>query len=319
MEAITCDADGKPFVHEIDLVWDFELDGKSHRTVFQAKDWTYCVDKPTLMTFCGVLADLPGNPYGVIVTKTGFDSTLIPYAKARGVGLYILDALGDADFISCIPSVEVKIDQAQDGYRLALLQTFHPTNSDGTYKENDPAHASDAALAMTKLPSDTVELRDAQDTLVGTLETLLREVHRQAQADGVTLFPICRHFALNVDKPLYLCTNDLKYPRVQIGGVGCEIVKIPIGETIIFNSTLSHILQFCTNGEHYFVDNDFCIHKAGDTFKKLIEIEVGPDGNKQPFFVAFSIPIRSLEGPLKPTRKTKATKTTTTKKIKKKT
>jgi hypothetical protein len=197
LDAITCKPDGTPFQHQIDLVWDFEIDGKKYRTVFQAKDWDQKLDRPILMAFCGVLTDLPGEPDGVIITRTGFNKPVLEYAKARGIGIYLLDDVSKDDFVSCVPTVEIKIDQVQDGYRLALLQTFHPTNGDGSYKEIDARRASDAALAMTSKPYESVEFRDANDRVVGTLATMLKDIHRTAVKDGLTLHPVSIHFRLN--------------------------------------------------------------------------------------------------------------------------
>jgi hypothetical protein len=295
LDAITCNQDGMPYQHQIDLCWDFELDGKAHRTVFQAKDWNYRVDFPTLMTFCGVLTDLPGDPYGVIVTRTGFDGGVLTYAKDRGIGLYILDDLGQADFASCVPSVEIKIDQFQDAYRLIMLRTWHPVDKEGNYIEADPAKAADAAVACTSNPSNEVMLCNAQGEPCGTLADLLTHAHKEAQKQGLTQFPASIHHPLNVALPLYVCTDDSTYPQVQIGGLWFEVQKIPIGNTLTINSTLTHILQFCTEEENFYVDNDFAVHKAGQPFTKLIKLSLGPEENEIPFFIAFSIPIRSVK------------------------
>ena len=80
-----------------------------------------------------------------------------------------------------------------------------------------------------------------------------------------------------------------------MGGIGCEITKIPIADTIMINSTLTHMLQFCANGEQHYVDNEHHVHKAGEPFTKIIELEVGLDGEKQPFVFAFSIPVRAAQ------------------------
>ncbi|MBX9769992.1 MAG: hypothetical protein K2X29_01395, partial [Candidatus Obscuribacterales bacterium] len=110
-----------------------------------------------------------------------------------------------------------------------------------------------------------------------------------------TIFPASIHHPLNPNLPLYVRTDESAYPLVQIGGIWFELQKVPIGDTITINSTLTHILQFCSEEEDYYVDNDFAVHQAGKQFTKVIELELGPEGKKIPFIIAFSIPIRSVK------------------------
>src|ERR1039458_4298024 len=62
---------GKTLTHQIDVYWEFVVGGISYRTVVQAKDWATPVNQGELLKFKAVLDDLPGQPRGVFVTRTG--------------------------------------------------------------------------------------------------------------------------------------------------------------------------------------------------------------------------------------------------------
>jgi hypothetical protein len=62
---------GKSATHQIDVYWEFEKGGITYRTVVQAKDWATVV-QGELIKFKGVLDDLPQQPRGVFVTRSGY-------------------------------------------------------------------------------------------------------------------------------------------------------------------------------------------------------------------------------------------------------
>ena len=63
---------GKSTSHQIDVYWEFELNGIIYKTVVQAKDWNKPVNKGELLKFREVLNDLPGQPKGIFVTRSGY-------------------------------------------------------------------------------------------------------------------------------------------------------------------------------------------------------------------------------------------------------
>ena len=61
--------------------------------MFEAKDWQSPVKKGQLIEFKGILDDLPGQPRGVFVTRTGYQQGAKDFAAAQGIILYELDEL----------------------------------------------------------------------------------------------------------------------------------------------------------------------------------------------------------------------------------
>ncbi len=81
---------GKTTSHQIDVYWKFEVGGVPHEVIVQAKDWATPVKKGQLLQFKGVLDDLPGQPRGVFVTRSGYQKGAKDYALAHGIVLYEL-------------------------------------------------------------------------------------------------------------------------------------------------------------------------------------------------------------------------------------
>ena len=63
---------GKISTHQIDVYWKFQKGGIEHEVIVQAKDWRSAVKQGNLFHFKCVLDDLPNQPRGVFVTRTGY-------------------------------------------------------------------------------------------------------------------------------------------------------------------------------------------------------------------------------------------------------
>jgi restriction endonuclease Mrr len=63
---------GRTTDHQIDVYWEFERGGIKYITLVQAKDWATRVEQGELLKFKAVLDDLPNQPRGVFVTRTGY-------------------------------------------------------------------------------------------------------------------------------------------------------------------------------------------------------------------------------------------------------
>jgi restriction endonuclease len=81
---------GKVTEHQIDVYWEFELGGVTYRSVVQTKDWNTPLNKGELLKFKAVLDDLPGQPTGIVVTRSGYQKGAKEVASANGILLYEL-------------------------------------------------------------------------------------------------------------------------------------------------------------------------------------------------------------------------------------
>lgn len=82
---------GRDAVHQIDVLWEFDVGGIRYTTIIQAKDWwTRRVDQGKLMQFKCVLNDLPGQPRGIVIARKGFQKGAREYAENNGIEIFEL-------------------------------------------------------------------------------------------------------------------------------------------------------------------------------------------------------------------------------------
>lgn len=66
--------------HQIDVYWCFKKAGITYKVAIECKDYKNRVSKDRVMAFHAVLQDV-GNLHGVFVSRMGFQSGAIEYAK----------------------------------------------------------------------------------------------------------------------------------------------------------------------------------------------------------------------------------------------
>jgi len=97
--------------HQIDVYWRFTVAGIEHQVCVQCKDWKSNVKPGEVFTFTGVLADIPGQPRGIMVAKTGFQKGAEDIARKSGVILYTLrEPKVDADWDGLIREIHITIN-----------------------------------------------------------------------------------------------------------------------------------------------------------------------------------------------------------------
>jgi Restriction endonuclease len=81
---------GKTLTHHIDVYWKFEVGGLVYQTIVQAKDWESKIKQGHMLEFKGVLDDIPGQPRGIYVTRSGYQRGARRFADACGIDLFVL-------------------------------------------------------------------------------------------------------------------------------------------------------------------------------------------------------------------------------------
>jgi hypothetical protein len=109
--------------HQIDVYWEFSLGGIVYRTIVQARDWKSEIKKEHVLAFKGVLEDIPGQPRGIIITRTGFQRGAKAIAKAHGIKLYLLTQYRSHRTITDVSWAEYRYDPAT---RFAALYSLSP-------------------------------------------------------------------------------------------------------------------------------------------------------------------------------------------------
>lgn len=275
---------GKPFKHQIDVLWEFELDDKQHRVAFECKSWTRPVDFTNLIRFVGVMSDLEDDVKGIIVTRTGYDISVEEYARVRGIGMIILDEAGSADFLSGIIP-EISITATQNTIQTQFLGM-----------EFEPATAFEGVqdvFASTKLE---LQLLKKDGKPLGSLGDLLQQQYKWAADNGKLgdKQPVSTHFVLP-GKEVFIQTNDGAV--VQVMHVYSQLLdkQTDLGGYV---TTINRVLQFLVEDELYFVDSDGEIHK--DQISKEYSFEADYDGQPIQLRFGLNLPLRGRKRPPRP-------------------
>ena len=83
--------------HQIDVYWEYEIAGVKNKVAIECKNYNKLVSIGKVRDFYGVLADI-GNINGIMISKKGFQSGAITYAKKYGINLKELRKPTDNDW-----------------------------------------------------------------------------------------------------------------------------------------------------------------------------------------------------------------------------
>ena len=92
------DVQGHSTKHQLDVAFEFVAGSVPYRTIVQCKDWSSLVKQEQVLSFNSVLADIPGQPRGIIVSRSGFQEGARRVAEHHGIKLYELRAPLDEDW-----------------------------------------------------------------------------------------------------------------------------------------------------------------------------------------------------------------------------
>ncbi len=186
---------GRATSHQIDVYWEFCLGGVTHKVAVQAKRWKNPIRKGDVLTFKGVLEDLPGT-IGIMVASSGYQKGAVEVAEAAGIMICNLEEnLATAPF-SWYPGLTVTIRikgflQAPDGSHLGMLADVAqmiPTVSQLALKADSEWHQAHDPLSgpmtLTNVPQP-VQFYDQDGKELITLTRILggfyEEMHREGQ------------------------------------------------------------------------------------------------------------------------------------------
>ena len=185
---------GRATSHQIDVYWEFCLGGVTHKVAIQAKRWKNPIRKGDVLTFKGVLEDLPGT-IGIMVTSSRYQKGAVDVAKAAGIMICNLEEnLATAPF-SWHPGLTVTFRikgffMAPDGSHLGTLtdvEQMIPTVSDLTLKADSKWHQANdplpESMASINLP-EPVQFYDQDGKELITLARILAEFYAEMHREG---------------------------------------------------------------------------------------------------------------------------------------
>jgi hypothetical protein len=190
---------GKISKHQIDVYWKFQRGGIEHEVIVQAKDWQSTVKQGELFHFQCVLDDLPNQPRGIFVTRTGYQLGAKDFAAAQGIILYELDEPPPKKSITIttlgwfIATAELRtfkvpapdpgdgtVEQLAMGIKATIFEPRYSNFAiqiDSTWFSTNPdtAHIDKSSLSLRPLPVLEVKLYDQNRSPIGNMEVIVRQ------------------------------------------------------------------------------------------------------------------------------------------------
>jgi hypothetical protein len=237
---------GKHTSHQIDVYWKFVAAHVEYETIVQCKDHENPINQGELLKFKAVLDDLPGQPKGIFVSRAGYQSGAIDFAKAHGI---LLHELREADYPPSLLITTVGwahyrvVPMALSGvikgsgedldtsklYAMAFDYTvFSPTFSQinigistGWLKDNYP-DMDTAVIRSGGLFSSVLhenELYDDSGEVIGNLGKLFQTIAQSVSNEGLSE----KRVTHKCEVPTFIRTSSAQLPKIQVDSISTDI------------------------------------------------------------------------------------------------
>jgi hypothetical protein len=113
--------EGRSTKHQIDVTFHFKVGSVSYRTIVQCKDWSSTVKQEQVLAFHSVLSDIPGQPRGIMVSRSGFQEGARKIAEHHGIKLYELREPRDEDWEGLIRSIVLRLELQSSQVRSEIV------------------------------------------------------------------------------------------------------------------------------------------------------------------------------------------------------
>jgi hypothetical protein len=263
--------------HEIDVYWEFERSGVTYRTVVQAKDWVNPVKQEQLIAFKKVLEDLPGQPRGIFVTRTGYQRGALQVAKATGIELFELRQVEGEKSLPNLKAMvgdwvvgraEIRsftVPDEKGGTREELvlgthMTVFHPVRSnmtvemDSKWFNEDPVGQQIDKSKISFAPRVLSEfvLHDSAGEQYSTLQQVVNDEVAIMKADKIDT----KHIIHRFEKDTFFKPDSPEIPPVKINAIAFDILieKTERPAHFTLKNFVKFVLRRIPDGtEHYFI------------------------------------------------------------------
>jgi hypothetical protein len=208
---------GKTTTHQIDVYWKFKVGGILYETIIQAKDWKSKVKQEQLLAFKSILEDLPGQPKGIFVTRTGYQKGAQAFASAHGILLYELREPNDRDWegkikdiiingTSYVPSAkDIKLNYDIDWAKLEKVKLNIPSD-----KRVDIDIADQA---------NNLHLINDRSEKVCTVHDIVKKLY-----PGSSFIELSPTLVTHIfDTATFILTNNQEFPRIKLISIEATI------------------------------------------------------------------------------------------------
>ncbi len=222
--------EGRSTKHQLDVTFEFSAGLTTYRTIVQCKDWATAVKQEQVLAFHSVLTDIPGQPRGIVVSRSGFQEGARRVAEHHGIKLYELREPRDEDWDGLIRAIVINMNLRApdfDNVRLVLDEV--------AIRQEMATHGLSALnVAFSGHPSQTPVVFES-----GERCDLNRILNKLVPRDGPGPFQV-RH---NFTERVFAEVPGSPIPRLALQAIDATIHITEEHQEI--RVSLDHLIAYC--------------------------------------------------------------------------
>lgn len=219
---------GKGTSHQIDVTFQFVVGPVRYRTIVQCKDWASAVKQEQVLAFREVLDDIPGQPRGIIVSRSGFQQGARKFAQHHGIELYELREPRDEDWSGLFRTINIKLMVQSPRFEVRYILDEDWIRQEGIRLDLTPG------TNVSVDPSSAMMVRDSG----GSCD--LRQVLAQYIP---TQFDESARVQHRFQERIFLESAQCPIPRLLVTGVDATIT-LHLDEREI-QASIDHLVAYC--------------------------------------------------------------------------
>lgn len=246
---------GKTTTHQIDVYWEFEMGGIIYKTIVQAKDYNSTVSQDKLLTFAAVLNDLPGQPRGIFITKTGYQKGAKKIAEANGILLYEFRQPTDNDWKGRIKDIKIEMQCIAPDFsnQHSVVDNIWFIQKCKELNIQPPQHLPSGGGLNTE-----ILLYDENDNVITSLYHLQNQCYENYTTSDKN-YRITHKF----DTPTFIASNYPPMPKIKLSEFSFDVSVHELIDTVeIYGDTIvAFILKNIFDGTTETLGHDLKIRK----------------------------------------------------------
>jgi len=242
LEGKSVNGDGKRATHQIDVYWEFELGGILYKTAIQAKDWGSNLNQGEVLKFKAVLDDLPGQPRGIIVTRTGYQSGAQQVAESNGIELYELRKPEPKDLTGRLLKIGINFSVFTPSIEITAVEADTEWLKSTGFNRDIRFSATDARTEFLYSEDDT-----RGKSIFDIVDAYVPKENRE-----ITLTEVRHDFK----EPTYLHYSESELPRIKILAITFryQVTGFNFSTFNDYTDMLTFVLKTVSGDKTYFVD-----------------------------------------------------------------
>jgi hypothetical protein len=240
---------GRDTSHQIDIYWEFMYGEIKYCTIIECKNWATSVEQNQLFAFKTVLQDLPGQPMGIFVTKSGYQKGVLEFAKVNGIELFELREFTEEDKKGRLQSINLNIIAYFPHSEVVGIEEDKKWITE-YLNRNDIKDGIEIGIAG--YPDTTCILSENGED-IELIKDLIDKLYLKEPAE----LPKTRK-EISFTKSVFLKTTSEIILLIKINKIFVDILveKLFIPKKIVFKDIISFILKNVLTNEERLIKND---------------------------------------------------------------